>query len=151
MEYKYTITETHFNIPEDPSSVCLHETCTSASIAYDGSDLVIPMKNGFTVRPDCPPNETYRYLQTGAAEIRLRNVKSILDRGGGEPPFVGQGLTFLSHKYNPETGVFTLETHNIHHGQVVFEILCDAVEYRFSEFTGDSWREQVRNMMKGLS
>lgn len=150
MEYKYTITETHFNIPEDPSSVCLHETCTSASIAYDGSDLIIPMENGFTIRPNCPPNETDRYLQTGAAEIRLRNVKSILDRGGGETPFVGQGFTFLSHKYKPDTGVFTLETHNIHHGQVVFEIHCDAVEYRFNEFTGDSWREQVRNMTKGL-
>ena len=155
MEYKYTITETHINIPEDPSSVCLHETYTSAPIAYDGNDLVIPMENGFTVRPNCPPNETDRYLQTGAAEIRLRNVKRIVDLPGfgnkspGKTPFVGQGFTFLGQTCNPDTGVFTLETHNLHHGQVVFEIHCDAVEYRFNEFTGDSWREQVRNMMKG--
>lgn len=150
MEYKYTIRETHINTPDDPSSVCLHETSTSSPIVYDENDLVIPMQDGFTVRPNCPPNQTDRYLQTGAAEIRLRNVKSILDRGGGETPFVGQQFTFLVHKYKPDTGVFTLDTFNFHYGQVVFEILCDAVEYRFCEFTGDSWREQVRNMMKGL-
>ena len=150
MEYKYTIYENHINTPDDPSPVCLHETSTSSPIVYDGNDLVIPMQDGFTVRPNCPPNQTDRYLQTGAAEIRLRNVKSILDRGGGETPFVGQQFTFLVHKYKPDTGVFTLDTFNFHYGQVVFEILCDAVEYRFCEFTGDSWREQVRNMMKGL-
>ena len=43
-----------------------------------------------------------------------------------------------------------IDTLNIVYGQIVFEILCDAVEYWFCEFTGDSWREQVRNMMKGL-
>ncbi|MGN1409407.1 MAG: hypothetical protein ACI4XJ_04440 [Eubacteriales bacterium] len=142
-DYPYIIAEQHTNVSGDPSPIFLHEAYTSDRIYYDGNDLVFPMLNGFILRPNCYPNKTDRYLQTGDAEIRLRNVKNILDRSGRETPCVGQQFTFLRHEYHPETGVFTLEVLNRYYGQVVFDFLCDAVEYRFSSMEDTSWMQQT--------
>lgn len=81
MEYKYAIRETHINTPDDPSPVCLHETSTSSPIVYDGNDLVIPMQDGFTVRPNCPPNQT-ALPSDPAAKARLYSLFSEADYPG---------------------------------------------------------------------
>ncbi|MGN1409404.1 MAG: hypothetical protein ACI4XJ_04425 [Eubacteriales bacterium] len=39
--------------------------------------------------------------------------------------------------------MFTLEVLNRYYGQVVFDFLCDAVEYRFSSMEDTSWMQQT--------
>lgn len=146
MDYKYIIQEIHTNSEKDPSPVILHDAYTSETVTYDGNDLVFLLKDGIIVRPDCAPNETDRYLQTDAAELRLRNVTKISVRNGVDFPCVGEQFTILHHKYRTDKGVFQMELINKRrHGELYFDFTCGGVEYRFSRFTGDSWLQQAKD------
>ncbi|MBO5257698.1 MAG: hypothetical protein J6C42_09400, partial [Clostridia bacterium] len=112
MAYKYTIAETHTNSKSDPSPVILHDAYTDEPVREDGSDLVFPLEGGIIVCPHAVPNDTDRYLQTGGAELRLRNVTKIAVRNGKTYPCVGEQFTILHHKYRPDAGVFQMELLN---------------------------------------
>lgn len=146
MAYKYTIAETHTNSKSDPSPVILHDAYTDEPVRADGSDLVFPLEEGIIVRPHAVPNDTDRYLQTGVAELRLRNVTKITVRNGKTYPCVGEQFTILHHKYCPDAGVFQLELlNNLRHGELYYDFTCDSVEYSFSEFAGDSCIQRAKD------
>ncbi len=145
MAYKYTITETHTNSKADPSPVILHDAYTDEPVRKDGSDIVFFIENGIILHPHAASNDTDRYLQTDGAELRLRNVTKITVRNGETFPCVGEQFTILHHKYRPDTGIFQMLLDNRCHDALYFDFVCDSVEYRFNEFTGDSWIQQAKD------
>lgn len=142
MNRKYIITD----YMKGRATVLLHETYTTEPVRKDGDDLVIPLKE-IIVCPHCFPNESDRYLAAGEALLCLHHVKSIQTQSGGEIPFVGTHFTIMEQQYFPDRGMLILNTWNYlrQQHQVFFEILCDAPEYRFNEFKGDSWLQQIRS------
>lgn len=146
MSYSCSITETHTNSKTDPSPVILHDAYTDEPVWQDGSDIVFFFENGIIVRPHTAPNDTDRYLRTDGAELRLRNVTKIAVRNGKSYPCVGEQFIVLHHKYRPDAGVFQLELINhLRHGELYYDFTCDAVEYSFNEFTGDSWIQRAKD------
>ncbi len=140
MTYRYTIHETHTNTENDWSEVTLHDAST-APIYYDGHDLILPLPDGFIVRPNGCCNDTDRFLQTGAGELRLKNAACLTE-------FVPFDKTYdiLSHKYNPENHIYTLEMWSDFSRRSRFvEFRCDSVEYCFNDFAGDSWIQDYRD------
>ncbi len=146
MNYNYTIPETHTNSITDLSPVILHDAYTYEPVCQDGNDIVFFFKDGIIVRPQTDLNRTDRYLQTDGAELRLRNVTNISVRNGETFPCVGEQFTILHHEYRTSAGIFQLELiNNQRHGALYFDFTCEAVEYRFNEFKGDSWIQQAKD------
>ena len=146
MPYNYTISENHTNSKTDPSPVILHDAYTDEPVWRDGSDIVFYFENGIIIRPHTAPNDTDRFLRTDGAELRLRNVTKIAVRNGKSCPCVGEQFIVLHHKYRPDAGVFQMELiNNLRHGELYYDFTCEAVEYSFSEFAGDSWIQQARD------
>lgn len=146
MEYNYIITETHTNSKTDPSPVILHDAYTDEPVWRDGNDIVFFLENGIIFRPRAVPNDTDRYLRTDGAELRLRNVTKISVRNGKTFPCVGEQFIILHHKYRTSAGIFQLELiNNQRHGALYFDFACEAVEYRFNEFKGDSWFQHMKD------
>jgi len=140
MHLRYTIHETHTNIGNDRSDAVLHDAST-APMYYDGSDLIIPLPDGFIVSPNACCNETGRFLQTGAGEIRLKNAECLTEF----VPF-DQTYDILSHKYDPETSTYGLLLNSDFSRRARFvEFRCDSIEYGFNEYDGDSWIQDSRD------
>lgn len=75
MEYRYISRESHTNENDgDRSTVVLHD-CMTGAMFRDGGEFVLPVPEGIIVCPGNECNPTDRYLQTGAAEIRLYNAE----------------------------------------------------------------------------
>ncbi len=140
MNYKHTIPETHTNTDHDWSEVDLHDASTD-SMYYEGTDFIIPLPDGFIVRPNGCCNETDRFLQTGAGEIRLKNAECLTE-------FVPFDKTYdiLKHNYSAEksTYILLMDSDFSHRARFV-EFRCDSVEYRFNDFAGDSWIQDGRD------
>ncbi len=146
MKYKYIIPETHTNSKTDLSPVILHDAYTDEPVWQDGNDIVFFLENGIIFRPHAVPNDTDRYLQTDGTEVRLRNVTKISVRNGKTFPCVGEQFIILHHKYRTSAGIFQLELiNNQRHGELYFDFACEAVEYRFNEFKGDSWLQRAKD------
>lgn len=134
MNYKYTITEIHTNTDNDRSDAVLHDASTDP-MYYDGHDLIIPLPDGFIVSPNSCCNETERFLQTGAGEIRLKNAGCLTEF----VPF-DQTYDILDHKYDPEKSTYVLLLNSDFSRRSRFvEFRCDSVEYSFNDYEGDSW------------
>ena len=145
MNYKYTIHETHTNSKNDWSEVTLHDASTDP-MYYDGADFIIPLPDGFIVRPNGCCNDTDRFLQTGAGEIRLKNAACLTE-------FVPFDKTYdiLDHRYNPAENIYALllESDFSRRSRYV-DFRCSSVEYRFSDFVGDSWLQRAKDQKQEI-
>lgn len=140
MDFKYRIVETHANMEGDWADVFLHDAVTDP-IFRDGGDIVIPIPDGFIVQPNCGGNETDRYLQTGAVEIRLCNAECLTEIVPFEDSY-----DILRHKYFAEKSSCILHMFSNRTRRFRFvEFRCDSIEYRFDGFAGDSWIQNYRD------
>lgn len=138
----YTITETHTHLRhDDMSDVELHDYVITV-VWLEGDDLHFFLPDGITVMRWAECNPTGRYLQTGAAEIRLIGVKNPEEVDSMQFEIFGQS-------YRPDKGEFSLCMRAaIPEGEFrPYKFLCERVEYRFDTYAGDSVLQQARDRM----
>ena len=138
----YTITETHTHLRhDDMSDVQLHDYVITV-VWLEGDDLHFFLPDGITVMRWAECNPTGRYLQTGAAEIRLIGVKNPEEVDSMQFEIFGQS-------YRPDKGEFSLCMRaDIPEGEFrPYKFLCERVEYRFDTYAGDSVLQQAWDRM----